>query len=115
MSNTLTYKMLKEMVIKEMQLSLGQFGIGDDQDGATRRRVDKEIESAFLGYKTTTQRGKIEAKEDFQRMANGEDVIDEYEPEDSPSKNIRTKYYYNWLDEDFIKLLNKIENMENKV
>ena len=107
MSNTLTYEMLKEMVIKEMQLSLAGFGI--KETGASRQ----EKGDAFQRYLTTTLMGKREAKEDFIKMSRGEDVIDEYEPEDSPERNIRTRYYPNWSDEDFKWLLGEIEKMEN--
>ena len=107
MSNNLTYEMLKEMVIKEMQLSLAGFGI--KETGASKQ----EKKDALQRYITTTAMGKREAKEDFLKMSRGQDVIDEYEPEDSPERNIRTKYYPNWSDEDFKWLLDKIEKMEN--
>ena len=107
MSNILTYNKLKKLVIKEMkQISLSQFGIGDSQDGASER----EIEDAYKRYVVTTPRGKIEAKEHFQRMANCEDLVDEYDGE-----QIRQKYYKDWSYSDFVKLLKKIDNMENKV
>ena len=107
MSNILTYSKLKKLIIKEMkQMDLSQFGIGDKQDGAS----DKEIEYAYRRYIVTTPRGKMEAKEHFQRMANGEDLVDEYDGEE-----IRQKYYKDWSDDDFVKLLDKIENMESKI
>ena len=99
--------MLKEMVIKEMQLSLAGFGI--KETGAPKQ----EKRDALQRYITTTDMGKREAKEDFLKMSRGQDVIDEYEPEDSKYKNIRTAYYPNWSDEDFKWLLGEIEKMEN--
>ena len=107
MPSKITYNQLRYLVIKEMkQMSLSQFGIGDKQEGAS----DKEIEYAYRRYIVTTPRGKMEAKEHFQRMANGEDLVDEYDGEE-----IRQKYYKDWSDDDFVKLLDKIENMESKI
>lgn len=107
MSSKLTYNKLRHLVIKEMkQISLSQFGIGDKQEGAS----NQEIENAYRRYIATTPRGKLEAKEHFQRMANGEDLVDEYDGEE-----IRQKYYKDWSDDDFVKLLDKIENMESKI
>tara|TARA_Y100000592_G_scaffold97598_1_gene168695 strand:- start:8564 stop:8887 length:324 start_codon:yes stop_codon:yes gene_type:complete len=88
-------------LLSEMQLSIP----GIEETGVSMQ----EKEDALRRYYATTERGRKELLEDFIVMSQGEDVIDEYEPEGSPERNIRTRYYSNWSDEDFKWVLSKIK------
>ena len=78
------------MVVKEMQLSLGQFGI--KETGAS----PNEFRDAMNRWRSTTDRGKMEAENDWYAMSRGEEVLEwDYDSETDKSFqiNVRDKYY----------------------
>ena len=109
MSNTLTYKMLKEVVIKEMQLSLGLKPTGAEPY-EKREKIDN--------WKFTTPRGKTEIALGWIGLYLGEghpgvksDDI-KYWDDDGQLANIKPIFYKNFSENDFLDLLIEAYNID---